>query len=123
MPILDVEIVLADTERLDEDLPQRLADVAGEIFGAPAGRMWVRMRGLPLQNYAESGGLPAGVRPVFASVLKAKYPSLEDLRGEIAALTEAVARICDRPPENVHIFYRPEGIGRVAFGGELASDR
>ena len=122
MPILDVEIVVADTERLDKDLPQRLADAAGEIFATPAGRTWVRVRKLPLRDYAENGGVPAEVRPVFVAVLKAEHPSREGLRKEITALTEAVARICDRPPENVHVLYRPEGIGRIAFGGELVVD-
>lgn len=119
MPILDIEIVVADDEQLAKDSPQRLADAAGEIFAAPLGRTWVRIRELPLQHYAESGGVPTGVLPVFVTVLKAKRPPREVLRKEIAALTGAVARICGRPPENVHVLYRPEGIGRVAFGGEL----
>ena len=122
MPILDVEIVVAETDRLNPELTQRLADAAGEVFAAPPGRTWVRVRELPLQQYAESGGLPPGVLPVFVTVLKAQPPSRETLREEIAALTGAVARICGRPSENVHVLYRPAAVGRVAFGEELVVD-
>jgi hypothetical protein len=27
--------------------------------------------------------------------------------------------VCERPPENVHLFYRAAARGRVAFGGKL----
>jgi phenylpyruvate tautomerase PptA (4-oxalocrotonate tautomerase family) len=38
---------------------------------------------------------------------------------EVEAVTEAMARLFDRPRENVHVLYEPEGRGRVAFGGRL----
>jgi hypothetical protein len=38
---------------------------------------------------------------------------------EASRLTEIIAQVCQRPQENVHIFYLPEGAGRVAFGGKL----
>ncbi len=45
----------------------------------------------------------------------------DDLRREVAALTPAIAAICARLPENVHILYQPDGAGRVAFGGRVVS--
>jgi hypothetical protein len=120
MPILDVEIVVAETDQIDPHLAAALADAAGAVLRSAAGRTWVRVRHLPVERYAENGGGPhAGVRPVFVTVLKAEHPPPEDLRREVVALTREVARICDRPAENVHVFYAPEGKGRVAFGGSL----
>jgi phenylpyruvate tautomerase PptA (4-oxalocrotonate tautomerase family) len=120
MPILEVEIVVAATDRIDPRLAAALADAAGAVFRSAAGRTWVLVRHLPAERYAENGGgPPAGVRPVFVTVLKAEHPPPEDLKSEMAALTREVARICDRPAENVHVFYAPEGKGRVAFSGSL----
>jgi hypothetical protein len=120
VPILHVEIIVAATDRIDPHLAAALADAAGVVFRSAAGRTWVRLRHLTAERYAENGvGPDAGVRPVFVTVLKAEHPPPEDLRREVAALTQEVARICDRPAENVHVFYAPEGKGRVAFGGSL----
>jgi phenylpyruvate tautomerase PptA (4-oxalocrotonate tautomerase family) len=120
MPILDVEIVVAETDQIDPHLAAALADAAGAVLSTVPGRTWVRVRHLPAERYAENGGGPAaGVHPVFVTVLKAEHPPPEDLRREMAALTQEVARVCDRPAENVHVFYAPEGRGRVAFGGRL----
>jgi phenylpyruvate tautomerase PptA (4-oxalocrotonate tautomerase family) len=38
---------------------------------------------------------------------------------EAERLTRAIAPILNRPPENVHILYEPDGAGRVSFGGKL----
>lgn len=117
MPILDVDIVGA----ADLDLAQRIADAAGRVFQTPPGETWVRLRSPAA--YAESGGtLPEGVRPVFVSVLKARPPAGEALVLEVAALTDAVAQACGRPPENVHVIYEPAAHGRIAFGGHLAGE-
>jgi hypothetical protein len=59
------------------------------------------------------------VYPVFVSVLKARLPSLGRLALEVAELTRAVAAVCHRPAENVHVVYQPEAAGRVSFGGRL----
>ena len=59
---------------------------------------------------------------MFVSVLKAKLPPPDERQLEVTRLTEAVARICRRPPENVHILYLPGGAGRMAFGGTLVPD-
>lgn len=121
MPILDVEILVAD-DRLALELAPVLADAAGRIFDSPPGSVWVRVRPLSRQNYAENGGGPSeGVLPVFVTVLKARWPGPQELTVEVARLTQEIARICGRPVENVHVFYAPEGRGRVAFGGELVT--
>lgn len=121
MPILDVEIVVAD-EGLAPGLAAALAEAAGRVFGTPAGHTWVRVRPLPRQHYAEDdGGPPAGVLPVFVTVVKARWPAPDELRGEVGRLTQEVARVCGRPPANVHVIYEPAGAGRVAFGGELVA--
>jgi phenylpyruvate tautomerase PptA (4-oxalocrotonate tautomerase family) len=123
MPILDVEIVLEPGEALRPGLAGELADRAGEVFGAAPGTTWVKLRAISADHYAENQtGRPADVFPVFVSVLKAKLPPLNERQREVTRLTEAVARVCRRAPENVHILYLPEGAGRMAFGGTLVPD-
>jgi hypothetical protein len=120
MPILEIEIVVPENETLSGELAPSLAEAAGEIFESPAGGTWVRLRDLPLSQYAENGGGPQeDVLPVFVTVLKARLPSPGDLEGEIERLTNEIARLCKRSVENVHLFYQPEGVGRIAFGGRL----
>ena len=120
MPILDVEIVVETGETIEAGLAPRLADAAGGVFGTPAGRTWIRLRTLPAAQYAESGGgPPTGVRPVFVAVLKSARPNGEALRDETLQLTEAIAAVCDRPTENVHVLWLPDASGRMAFGGRL----
>ena len=102
---------------------RRLADAAGEVFETVAGRTWVRLRTLPSDRYAENGGgPPEGVLPIFVDVLLADPPEGEDLRLQVHRLTLAIANICERAPENVHLFYQAAARGRVAFGGRLVSD-
>ena len=123
MPILDVELVLEPGEALRPELAGELADRAGEVFGAAPGTTWVKLRAISAEHYAENQtGRPADVYPVFVSVLKAKLPPLDERQREVTRLTEAIARACRRPPENVHILYLPEGAGRMAFGGTLVPD-
>jgi len=122
MPILEIEVVVTEDESLGHELAPSLAEAAGGIFGSPAGGTWVRLRELPLSQYAENGGGPIdGVLPVFVTVLKARLPTPGDLESEIEKLTNEIARLCKRPPENVHLIYQPEGAGRVAFGGRLVT--
>jgi phenylpyruvate tautomerase PptA (4-oxalocrotonate tautomerase family) len=120
MPILEIEIITRLGESIDPQLATDLADRAGAIFGSPAGHTWVRVHSLPSENYAENhGGSGVDVYPVFVSVLKAERPSPQDLQREVEQLTMAVAQLCNRPEENVHIIYLPDGRGRVAFGGKV----
>jgi phenylpyruvate tautomerase PptA (4-oxalocrotonate tautomerase family) len=118
MPIVDVEIV--GSESLASDLAARLADMAGQVFCSPPASTWVRVRLLPRHHYAENGTeKPAGWNSVFVTVLKAQRPAGAALEVEVRALTEGVARVCGRSPENVHILYDLEAQGRIAFGGRL----
>lgn len=122
MPILDIEIIMKPGEMIAEGLAREIADAAATIFGARARSTWVKVRGIDAAQYAENGAEPSDeVCPVFVSILKARLPSAEDLRREVERLTPAIAAICGRLPENVHIIYLPEGAGRVAFGGRVVS--
>jgi len=120
MPILDLEIVTSDsTESLPPNLTQSLADAVAQVFGAPQGTVWVKARVIPASRYAENGGVPEGVYPVFVTVLKSRVPEGSALMDEIARLTEVIANLLDRPKDNVHIFYQPDAAGRIAFGGKM----
>ena len=123
MPILNVEIVVEPGEVLSPDLAARLADRVGSVLDARPGATWVTVRPHPLQQYAESGGGPeSGVRPVFVTILKAKVGSRESLAAEARVLTAAIAEVCGRPAENVHLNYQADAAGRVAFGGTIVPD-
>lgn len=118
MPLIEVEVV-ADDE-LSPTLAPRLAEAAGRALDAPAGQTWVRLRRLATASYAESGGgPPAGVRPVFVQVLQARLPDEAALARQAAALSAAIAEVCGRPADHVHVVFSPEGAGRIAFGGRL----
>jgi len=119
MPILEVEIVTRPGEQLANNLAAEIAERAGAVFGSAPHQTWVKVRALASEQYAENGGPPKGVYPVFVSVLKAHLPARELLQAEAAALTAAVASGCGRPIEHVHVVYQPSAAGRVAFGGVL----
>lgn len=122
MPILEVELIVDRGEELPTGLAPAIAAAAAHVFNSSPGRTWVRLRSLPAAHYAENGGGPeSGVRPVFVAVLHARRPIGEALEAEVRDLTAAVAEACGRPAENVHLFYQPDGAGRVAFGGALVS--
>src|SRR5664279_5701237 len=107
MPILDIELVT--NESLDSSLASRLADMAGQVFASPPASTWVRVRSLPQNFYAENNTpQPDGWRSVFVIVRLAQRPTGTALEAEVRALTEGVARICERPVENVHILYEPD---------------
>jgi len=120
MPILDVEIVASDSiPGLPADLTQSLANVAADVFGTAQGTVRVKLRIIPFAHYAEDHGKPEGVYPVFVTVLKSLVPEGSALEDEIYQLTKAIAAVLNCPEANVHIFYQPDGAGRVAFGGKL----
>ena len=120
MPILDIEIVASDsTQSLPADLMRSLADRTAQVFDSPPGTVWVKLRIIPSTEYAENGGTPPGVYPVFVTVLKSRAPERSALEGEVAQLTEVIAKTLKRPKDNIHIFYQPDAAGRVAFGGKL----
>ncbi|MBN1449625.1 MAG: hypothetical protein JW963_01305 [Anaerolineales bacterium] len=128
MPILDIEIVASDsTLNLPAELTQSLADATARVFDSSPGTVWVKLRVIPSAEYAENGGTPEGVYPVFVTVLKSRARAERsrsiqkgsELEDEIARLTQAIAEVLNCPEENVHIIYQPDGAGRVAFGGRL----
>ena len=105
---------------LSPTLAPRLAEAAGHALAAPAGETWVRLRRLTTTFYAESGGGPlAGVPPVFVQVLQARLPDETALARQAAALGAAIAEVCGRPADRVHVVFSPAGVGRIAFGGRL----
>jgi phenylpyruvate tautomerase PptA (4-oxalocrotonate tautomerase family) len=73
---------------------------------------------LSADRYAENGG-EVEVRPVFVRVLRADSPTQTELKQEASKLAEAIAGVCGRPVENVHVIFEPPGMGRIAFGGKL----
>lgn len=119
MPILNVEIVIRPAEYFPTNLARELADHTGEIFDSGPGHTWVTVHYISREYYAENLSSAGDILPVFVSILKAKLSSPDSLQAEVAKLTAIIAQICDRPQENVHIIYLPEGAGRVAFGGKL----
>lgn len=121
MPILDVQVVLRPGESLPGHLAADIADRAGEVFGTPPGRTWVKLYALPTEHYAENGGSDENAYPVFVSIFKSQLPAPQVLPTEAAQLTRAIAQACARPVQNVHLIYWPAGAGRVAFGGQLIS--
>jgi len=120
MPILDVEIIASDSHSgLPADLAQSLADAVTQVFDVPSGRVWVKLRVTPSAQYAENGGVPEGVLPVFVTVLESRVPKGSALKDEATQLTKVIAKVLEHPESNVHIFYQPDGAGRVAFGGKF----
>ena len=121
MPIVEIETVLRPNEIIQGETVEELADQLGAIFGSPGGTTWVKVRTLETGHYAENGGRPEGMFPVFVSVLKSTWPTKDEMQNEVERITGAVAQICARPSGNVHVIYLPEGRGHVAFGGKLVS--
>ena len=120
MPILDIEFVLQPGETIRAGLAAEIADRAGEIFVTPKGGTWVKLHPIQPDHYAENGAVSGDeIYPVFVSVLKAHLPASGALLAEAVSLTAAIALVCGRPPENVHIIYEPPGTGRIAFGGKV----
>ncbi len=118
MPIVDVQVVVAEGASVPAGAPQALASALATVFASPPGRVWVRLALLPASFYAENDE-PATVLPVFLRILLADLPSSEVLSIQSKAIANAVATCLNRQPELVHVEYAPPGRGRVAFGGEL----
>ncbi|MCH7903371.1 MAG: hypothetical protein IH944_02260 [Armatimonadetes bacterium] len=118
MPILDVEIV-GDYDP-DHGVALKIADRAAVVLKADIGQVWVKLRHVPRERYAENGrGDPCPDQPVFITVTKGVLQDVEELRVEAEQLTRAVAEAVGRPAENVHVIYEPSATRRIAFGGKL----
>ena len=119
MPILKVEIVGEMNPELRATLAQTVADAAVTVLASKIQETWVRVYDIPSGDYAENGGAASGVAPVFVTVLKHHHSEGIALKYEVKVLTEAIARACDRPVENVHLLYEAPAMGRLSFGGKL----
>lgn len=119
MPILDVQLVGTPSGGVTREFSQRIADAAADVFGAAPHTTWVRVRILDRDAYAENGGMPEEMAPVFVSVLHAARLSTGARTEEAARLSAAIARVCGRAASDVHILFEPPAGGRIAFGGTL----
>jgi hypothetical protein len=116
VPIVDVEWVAHERETAPP--AQSLADAVGRTLAAAPGRVWVRLRRLPVSDYAENGcSVGDGESPVFVSVQHAHPPQGDERDAEMVALTRAVADVFARDVSRVHVRYAAGGAGRQAFGG------
>ena len=124
MPIVTVQIVLANDERRYANTTvQALSDSLGELFGSDPGSTWVKFVYLADVDYAENHSVvPATVRPTFVEVLKATLVDQVNLAKEAASVAEKVATALSRPRSNVHVLYLPPAEGRIAFGGVLVQN-
>src|SRR5262245_23141957 len=118
MPIVDVEIVLRPDETIRKEMVSELANELGDIFRSQPGGTWIKVHELPAEQYAENDRTQAGIYPIFVSVIKSKVGTADKMQKEVEQITGAVAQICGRSSENVHLIYQPEGKGRLAFGGK-----
>ena len=123
MPIVDIQVVagtVPDPEVSGKEKLQTLTDALGSLFGGDPGSIWVRLRSIDQDSYAENhmaqGAWPA---PTFVSVLRMELPEPDALRREMIEVAEIVARSLGRPLENVHVIYEPSARGRIGFGGTL----
>lgn len=120
MPIVDVLVVQGAEGAASLPSARALADALGRAFGAPPGRVWVRLATLAPDDYAENGVAAADTpAPVFVTLLHARPPEGEARAIEAMAVATAVAQACARDVALVHVEYAPAGHGRVAFGGRL----
>jgi enamine deaminase RidA (YjgF/YER057c/UK114 family) len=111
MPILDVTIV--GEAALDA---QALADEVGAILKTERAHTWVRVHRIARAEYAENAD-PNAPSPIFATLVLRALP---DDRASIArALSEAIAKLADRPLDLVHFLFEPPAAGKIAFGAEL----
>lgn len=118
MPIVDVQITVAEGDWVPVAAAQVLANALAPIWALPPGRVWVRVASLPACDYAENDEF-SPLLPVFLRVLLADLPALDVLAAQSRVIAQAVAACLNRATEQIHIEYAPPGRGRVAFGGEL----
>lgn len=120
MPIVDIDIVMPRAAELPSGVAQRLADALGTVLDLPPGRLWLRLRALPSDCYAENGPVdPTIGLPVFVTVMFARVKAGQALEPELRALTVAVADVLAVSSTRVHVEVAPAGAGRIAFGGRM----
>jgi len=104
MPILDVEVITKASTEVPTGLAARLADAAAEVCGSKAGELWLKLRTLPMRQYAECDG-GEGVLPVFVSFLMFRQPDVEERKRIASTDSACFASILDGPAENIHILF------------------
>ncbi len=119
MPIIEIEIVVKNSNELPSDLAQSLADASAVVLKSKVGGTWVKLRHLESPFYAENDTDSSTAMPVFVSLLLGKCGDQKERISIAKELTRAISQVTRRPEENVHILFEPEGIGRIAFGGKL----
>jgi len=122
MPILEVEIVGRDEGVTRPGFTQDLADAAAKVLITKPGSTWVKVRFIERELYAENGGTPEDIKPVFVSVLLGRCQEQKEQARLAKDLATTISKVTDRPAENIHILFEPEGVGRIAFGGNLRAE-
>ena len=120
MPVFDIEIVTRHGEAVAPALASDLSDALGAVMDAASGKVWVRLRTLAPEGYAENQAGPQRPFPVFVTLTASAPPEGEHLEHVVQQVTEAVAHLTDRPVENVHVLVQPAAKGRIAFGGKVS---
>jgi phenylpyruvate tautomerase PptA (4-oxalocrotonate tautomerase family) len=121
MPIVDVQLVLADATAAPIGAAQAVADALGKVFGTPAGQTWVRISTLSASNYAENESkLAHHELPVFVAVTFANTPEGNARAVQASEIAGATAASLNKSIGQVHIEYAPPARGRIAFGGVFA---
>ena len=122
MPIIDVTLVTDERHAIPPRLAQRVADQLGSALGLSTGHLWVRLHILPAMHYAENGmAIATEELPAFVQLLHSRPPTGDALAREAALVSLAVGSAIGRDPSRIHVEYAPPGMGRMAFGGQLAS--
>ena len=119
MPIVDIQVVARPGEEIAADLAQTIATELGAALRVHSGSLWVRVHRLAPGSYAENSVRGEAPAPVFVTWLENERPTGVALTTRITTITQTVARLTARPPENVHLLFEASARGRIAFGGEL----
>lgn len=120
MPIFDIEIVYRRGEEAPDGLAADLAEVLGAVMDAAPGKAWIRLHRVRPEDYAENQPGENWPSPVFVTLTASTPPEGEHLDRVAREVSEAVAALLDRRPENVHLLVQPAAKGRIAFGGKVA---
>lgn len=120
MPIVNIQLVIEDTDSIADGVVQALADRLGELFGSDPGGVWVKVSCLPRSQYAENRScLSSAIKPTFVEILHRRLPETPELAQQADRVADVVAAVLGRAKENTHVLFLPEGAFRVAFGGKL----
>ncbi len=122
MPLINLEILQDPIPQpeLDSEQVQQLCDAIGQAMGSRQAGTWLKVSYLSRGQYAENQELLVpDIRPVFAYIIRAELLPNAQLQEEAQRLAAVIGQHLDRPQQNIHIIYEPEGKGRIAFGGQL----